>query len=172
MKTNLLQTSFFQLATFLLFSLFLSNTGFSITYTSIADGSYNDCSIWDNGCPNNTIQVGDTVIINHVVNASSSMNVIGVLIVNVSGDFSTNNDMETQIGSTFIVDGSFGLTGELEVNGEMFNSGFSSIGEFCAQRGSAERLRDAAVFSQMTTASSEEGLAQNPASRGRKHKPP
>ncbi len=127
MKTNLLQTSFFQLATFLLFSLFLSNTGFSITYTSIADGSYNDCSIWDNGCPNNTIQVGDTVIINHVVNASSSMNVIGVLIVNVSGDFSTNNDMETQIGSTFIVDGSFGLTGELEVNGEMFNSGFSSI---------------------------------------------
>ena len=127
MKTNLLQTSFFQLATFLLFSLFLSNTGFSITYTSIADGSYNDCSIWDNGCPNNTIQVGDTVIINHVVNASSSMNVIGVLIVNVSGDFSANNDMETQIGSTFIVDGSFGLTGELEVNGEMFNSGFSSI---------------------------------------------
>ena len=126
-KTNLLQTSFFQLATFLLFSLFLSNTGFSIRYTSIADGSYNDCSIWDNGCPNNTIQVGDTVIINHVVNASSSMNVIGVLIVNVSGDFSTNNDMETQIGSTFIVDGSFGLTGELEVNGEMFNSGFSSI---------------------------------------------
>ena len=127
MKTNLLQTSFFQLETFLLFSLFLSNTGFSITYTSIADGSYNDCSIWDNGCPNNTIQVGDTVIINHVVNASSSMNVIGVLIVNFSGDFSTNNDMETQIGSTFIVDGSFGLTGELEVNGEMFNSGFSSI---------------------------------------------
>ena len=48
----------------------------------------------------------------------------------------------------------------------------SAIGEFCAQRGAAERLRDAAVSSQMTTASSEEGLAQNPASRGRKHKPP
>ena len=48
----------------------------------------------------------------------------------------------------------------------------SAIGEFCAQRGSAGRLRDAAVSSQMTTASSEEGLTQNPAPRGRKHKPP
>ena len=48
----------------------------------------------------------------------------------------------------------------------------SAIREFCTQRGAAERLRDAAVSSQMTTASSEEGLAQNPASRGRKHKPP
>ena len=48
----------------------------------------------------------------------------------------------------------------------------SAIREFCTQRGAAERLRDAAVSSQMTTASSEEGLAQNPASRGRKHKTP
>ena len=48
----------------------------------------------------------------------------------------------------------------------------SAIREFCTQRGAAERLLDAAVSSQMTTASSEEGLAQNPASRGRKHKPP
>ena len=51
-------------------------------------------------------------------------------------------------------------------------SRFFSNGEFCAQRGSAERLRGAVVSSQMTTASSEEGLAQNPAPRGRKHKPP
>ena len=31
-------------------------------YTSIADGNYNNCAIWDVGCPNNTIQNGDTVI--------------------------------------------------------------------------------------------------------------
>ena len=48
----------------------------------------------------------------------------------------------------------------------------SAIREFCTQRGAAERLRDAAVSSQMATATSEEGLAQNPAPRGRKHKPP
>ena len=48
----------------------------------------------------------------------------------------------------------------------------SAIREFCTQRGAAERLLDAAVSSQMTTATSEEGLAQNPAPRGRKHKPP
>ena len=50
--------------------------------------------------------------------------------------------------------------------------GFSSIGEFCAQLGSAQRLRGAAVSFQLTTASSEQGLAPNPAPRGRKHKPP
>lgn len=110
-----------------MFSLLLVNFGLATTYTTIADGSYNDCAIWDNGCPNNNIQAGDTVIINHVVNASSSMNISGVLIVNVSGDFSTVNDMETQIGSTVIVDGSFSLIGEFELNGELFNSGFSSI---------------------------------------------
>ena len=48
----------------------------------------------------------------------------------------------------------------------------SAIREFCTQRGAAERLRDAAVSSQMTTATRVEGLAQNPAPRGRKHKPP
>ena len=48
----------------------------------------------------------------------------------------------------------------------------SAIREFRTQRGAAERLRDAAVSSQMTTATRVEGLAQNPAPRGRKHKPP
>ena len=41
----------------------------------------------------------------------------------------------------------------------------SAIREFCTQRGTAERLFDAAVSSLMITATSEEGLAQNPASR-------
>ena len=48
----------------------------------------------------------------------------------------------------------------------------SAIREFCTQRGAAERLRDAAVSSQMTTTTRVEGLAQNSAPRGRKHKPP
>ena len=90
-----------------MFSLLLANFGFATTYTTIADGSYNDCSIWDNGCPNNSIQSGDTVIINHVVNASSSMNVMGVLIVNVSGNFSTNNDIDLDDAGYLYVDGIF-----------------------------------------------------------------
>ena len=119
MKTNLLQTSFFQLATFLLFSLFLSNTGFSITYTSIADGSYNDCSIWDNGCPNNTIQQGDTVIINHVVNVSSSMNISGVLFINASGTITSTNDIDVSTLVNLIIDGYFTLDSELHLDGEL-----------------------------------------------------
>lgn len=111
------------LASITFFSAFV----FSANYTTIADGSYNDCSIWDNGCPPNNIPAGDTVFINHVVNASSSMDVEGVLIINVSGDLSTDNDMNTEVGSSFLVNGTFSLVGELEVNGEMFNSGSSTI---------------------------------------------
>ena len=106
---------------------FFSAYVFAANYTTIADGSYNDCSIWDNGCPPNNIPAGDTVFINHVVNASSSIVVDGVLVVNASGDFSTDNDMITEIGSSFLVNGTFSLVGELEINGEMFNAGSSSI---------------------------------------------
>ena len=100
---------------------------FSANYTTIADGSYNDCSIWDNGCPPNNIPAGDTVFINHVVNASSSIDVEGVLIINVSGDLNTDNDMNTEVGSFFFMNGSLNVQAELEVNGEMFNSGSSTI---------------------------------------------
>ena len=100
---------------------------FSANYTTIADGSYNDCSIWDNGCPPNNIPAGDTVFINHVVNASSSIDVEGVLIINVSGDLNTDNDMNTEVGSFFFMNGSLSVQAELEVNGEMFNSGSSTI---------------------------------------------
>lgn len=106
---------------------FFSAFVFSANYTTIADGSYNDCSIWDNGCPPNNIPAGDTVFINHVVNASSSIDVEGVLIINVSGDLNTDNDMNTEVGSFFFMNGSLSVQAELEVNGEMFNSGSSTI---------------------------------------------
>lgn len=127
MKTNLLHTSFLKLSTILLFSLLLSNTAFSITYTSIADGSYNDCSVWDNGCPNNNIQQGDTVIINHVVTSSSSMNVNGVLLINVSGSFSSSNDMEIASVGEINNNGSLTIDSELHLDGTFINSGLSVI---------------------------------------------
>ena len=96
-------------------------------YTTISNGSYNDCSIWDNGCPDNNIQLGDTVFINHVITASSSMNIFGVLIINASGNFSMDNDMDfNDIGYIF-VEGIFGLDAELNLNGFFYNSGYSVI---------------------------------------------
>jgi len=126
-KTNLLQTSFFQLATFLLFSLFLSNTGFSITYTSIADGSYNDCSIWDNGCPNNTIQQGDTVIINHVLSSSSTMYVEGVLKVSPTGSLSTSNSINVEESGILTNDGDLICNSEFEIDGYFYQNSTSTI---------------------------------------------
>jgi len=96
-------------------------------YTTISNGSYNDCSIWDNGCPDNNIQLGDTVFINHVITASSSMDIFGVLIINASGNFSMDNDMDLNDIGYIFVEGTFGLDAELNLNGFFYNSGYSVI---------------------------------------------
>ena len=127
MKTIFIQNSFFKLTTLLLFSLFISNTAFSVTYTTISDGSYNDCSIWDNGCPNNNIQQGDTVIINHLVNASSSMNISGVLMISPTGSFSSNNDIDLSTTGYVFNDGALTIDAEFHLDGYFYNSGLSVI---------------------------------------------
>lgn len=96
-------------------------------YTSIADGSYNDCSIWDNGCPGNLIPVGDTVIINNVIGASSTMNIRGVLIINSSGSLATSNYAEIQETGTMINEGDFVCNAEFEINGYFYQSGLATI---------------------------------------------
>ena len=90
-------------------------------YTTISDGSYNNCTIWDNGCPNNSIQQGDTVIINHVVTANSSMNVQGTLILGVNGVFNTSNTLEVTAIGIFINQGDFVTDNTLNINGTFFN---------------------------------------------------
>ena len=96
-------------------------------YTSIADGNYNNCAIWDVGCPNNTIQNGDTVIINHVISASSSMNIKGVLEINASGSFTNTNTIDVNALGVVSNDGYFSTLGELHLDGYFFNSSVSEI---------------------------------------------
>jgi hypothetical protein len=96
-------------------------------YTTISDGSYNDCAIWDNGCPANSIPVGDTVIINHNVDASSSMVIRGVLIVNSIGSLTTSNYTEIQETGTITNEGDFICNDELEINGYFYQSGLATI---------------------------------------------
>jgi gliding motility-associated-like protein len=96
-------------------------------YTSIADGNYNNCAIWDVGCPNNTIQNGDTVIINHVISASSSMNIEGVLEINPSGSFTNTNTIDVNALGVVSNDGYFSTLGELHLDGYFFNSSVSEI---------------------------------------------
>lgn len=96
-------------------------------YTSIADGSYNDCSIWDNGCPGNLIPVGDTVIINNDIGASSTMSIRGVLIINSSGSLATSNYAEIQETGTMINEGDFVCNAEFEINGYFYQSGLATI---------------------------------------------
>lgn len=99
----------------------------SAVYTSIADGSYNDCSIWDNGCPGNLIPVGDTVVINNSVGVSLSMIIRGVLIINGSGSLATSNYVEISETGTMINDGDVVCNAEFEINGYFYQSGLATI---------------------------------------------
>jgi len=116
MLTNKLK-AFWSLAFFFSF-IFSAN---ATVYTTISDGSYNNCTIWDNGCPNNNIQQGDTVIINHVVNANSSMNVQGTLILGANGVFNSSNTLEITAVGIFINQGNFTTDNTLNINGTFFN---------------------------------------------------
>ncbi|MEJ6638429.1 MAG: gliding motility-associated C-terminal domain-containing protein [Crocinitomicaceae bacterium] len=109
------------------FMFFFSMVSWSAVYTSIADGSYNDCSIWDNGCPGNLIPVGDTVVINNVVGVSSPMTIRGVLIINGSGSLATSNYAEISETGTMINDGDFVCNAEFEINGYFYQSGLATI---------------------------------------------
>ena len=105
------------------FVFLISMFSWSTVYTSTANGSYDDCSIWTPSCPDNSIQLGDTVIVNHTIIASSSMNIKGVLITNPSGVFSNSNDIDIDALGTIYNDGSFSCDGELHIDGYVYNSG-------------------------------------------------
>ena len=95
----------------------------STTYTTISSGSYNDCSIWDIGCPPNNLSAGDTVIINHAVDASSSTNVSGVMIIGATGSYTNSNDMNIWSDGMLEVFGSVSVPAELHLDGILNNSG-------------------------------------------------
>ena len=114
-------------------AVFFVSDASATVYTSISDGQYDNCNIWDNGCAPNEIQVGDTVIINHDVEASSSMEIGGVLIINSTGELSHVNDVELFQSGFLTVDGTLSILAEFDMQGTMYNSGLSIIENFLNQ---------------------------------------
>ena len=109
--------------------LFASDSNATV-YTSINNGQYNNCNIWTNGCAPNEIQAGDTVIVNHNVDASSSMEISGVLIINASGDLSLVNDVDLYQSGRLEVYGTLSILADFDMRGTMYNSGLSIIQNF------------------------------------------
>mgnify|MGYP001463300788 FL=1 len=120
-------------AVFILLAVFFVSDASATVYTSISDGQYDNCNIWDNGCAPNEIQVGDTVIINHDVEASSSMEISGVLIINSTGELSHANDVDLLQSGFLSVDGTLSILAEFDMQGTMYNSGLSIIENFLNQ---------------------------------------
>ena len=110
----------FYLLGVLIFAVCLNTN--ATTYTTVSSGSYNDCSIWD-VCPPNNLSASDTVIINHAVDASSSFDIDGVLIINATGSYTNDNDINVWAGGTLEVYGSLNVSAELHLDGTMYNSG-------------------------------------------------
>ena len=65
-----------------IFAILFASDAMATVYTSINNGQYDNCNIWSNGCASNEIQAGDTVIVNHIIDVTSSMEISGVLIIN------------------------------------------------------------------------------------------
>ena len=120
-ENSLLLNSISRIITLFILVFGVYSTSTATVYTSISDGSYNDCTIWDNGCPNNNIQENDTVIINHVVTANSSMNVQGTLILGVNGSFSNSNTIEITLVGVVVNQGDFVTDNPLNINGTFYN---------------------------------------------------
>lgn len=93
------------------------------TYTTISSGSYYDCSIWSSGCAPTTISANDTVIINHAVSATSTFDIDGVLIINATGSYTNNNDIDISVDGFLENFGSINVPAELHLDGTVYNSG-------------------------------------------------
>jgi len=112
----------------------LSSVGYSITYTTIADGAYDDgtCANWDsNGCPPNPINATDVVIINHVITwtLSGISNIRGVLTINTGASLiiTGTNELRIKGNGKLTNEGIFSIDGKLKNEGEFNNSGKANI---------------------------------------------
>lgn len=104
---------------FLLFFLITSvSISYAITFTTVANGNWNDPSTWDaNGSPGSYWNSSDIVIVQHAVNLNQYIGFDGALTVNASGSLiGSSNSIALNNGA------SFSAAGEVSVNQLTLNS--------------------------------------------------
>ena len=110
--------------------MLFASDAMATVYTSINNGQYDNCNIWSNGCAPNEIQAGDTVIVNHIIDVSSSMEISGFLVINTSGNLSLVNDVDLYQSGRLEVYGTLSILADFDMRGTMSNSGLSIIQNF------------------------------------------
>ncbi len=68
------------------------------TYTSTSDGAYDNNGTWDISAPGNTLDAGDSVIINHDVTFDAKLTIRGVLIVNADASLVEDGSQNIDVG--------------------------------------------------------------------------
>jgi cytoskeletal protein CcmA (bactofilin family) len=114
MKRNILLTLAFFIVCYV---------SFGTTYTSIADGDWDDDAFWDaNGAPPNTLPAGDIVIVDHVIDIDADIEIAGTMTVN--GTLTTSNAKKIgEMTGTFTNNGTITIKQIEKVDGNFTNNG-------------------------------------------------
>ena len=103
----------------------ITSNAYSVNYTTIANGNYNNCAIWNPGCPPNPINFGDTVFIQHNIILQFNINIDGVVIIDPAASVSGNFDIDISIQGTLINDGNINISQGLHIDGDFYNNGYA-----------------------------------------------
>ena len=94
----------------------------AVNYYTITAGDYNDCAIWIPSCPDNTIDFGDSVFINHDLIGFKSLKVEGVLTISTSGSLNLDGGIQIEDIGYMYNHGYLNLIDELHVDGYFINT--------------------------------------------------
>ncbi len=114
---------------FLTIIFLVAHISFGVTYTSIADGDWDDETFWDkNGAPTNILQKGDVVIVNHKINITEDIDIAGILTINQNAILTTNSAKKIKsITGTLMNNGTIEIKQITEVSGHFTNTNVISL---------------------------------------------
>ena len=103
--------------------LFISNLNAkALNYYTIADGDYNDCSIWIPSCPEANIGFGDSVFINHNIIGVKGLSIEGVLTIGTSGSYIADSGIKIEELGYLYNNGYLKIESDLHIDGNFINT--------------------------------------------------
>ncbi|MFL2570978.1 MAG: hypothetical protein ACJ0QL_03770 [Parvicellaceae bacterium] len=86
-----------------------------VKYSTVANGSWSNSSVWDNGVPPNPLPQLDTIYVNHDLSYDDSQIVQGVFFIDTNGSI-TNSSKDLFIGNNSQNEGEFFNYGSISVS--------------------------------------------------------
>ena len=100
----------------IVFILSISTVFCQITYTTIADGNWNDAPTWIPSVPPLTLPAADSIIITHQINYNVNQIILGVMIIRPGSSVITAGNSNMKVGKGEVDKGELINYGSLTVN--------------------------------------------------------